>query len=161
MKALQRSLRETFRPARRPDPHRKARELAKMTAVAHCIEIEPLPGSSGMNVWPPKGFPIEGDPFEGDHYAQDWPDALERVQAYVQALARALPDCLQVLEPRIRAFLNDSLCNDESSADEEIQAHWCAEFGLTAEQAAAALTYRARCLAEPLYRPFPETLDCL
>lgn len=161
MKELQRALRQTFRPARRPDPHRKARELAKMTALAHGIEIEALQGSAGMNVWPPKGSPIKEDPFEGDHYVQDWPDALERVQAYVAALAEAMPACLQALEPRVRALLNDSLCNDEGSSDEGIQAHWCAEFGLTAEQAAAVLGYRPRCLTEVFYRPFSETLDAV
>jgi hypothetical protein len=67
--------------ARRPDTHRKVREAAKALAKEHNIEIEPI--DSGFNVWPPRGF-AGPDPYEDDHYAQDWSQALEMVQAYAK-----------------------------------------------------------------------------
>lgn len=86
MKTLSRELGALFRPAppRRGDPHRKARERAKALAARLGVEVERLAGG-GMNVWPPRGLASHADPFEGDHYAQDWPDALQRVEAYEAA----------------------------------------------------------------------------
>lgn len=80
MKTLQRRLRALFRAPREPDIHRAARELAKRLAEAHGAEIERLRGG-GFNVWPPCG--LANDPYEGDHYAQDWQEVPEHVQAYV------------------------------------------------------------------------------
>lgn len=81
MKTLQRELGRMFRPtpARRPDPHRKARELAKPLAKKHGIELERIEG--GINVWPPKDM-VLADPWEGDHYAQDWSEVLLMVRTY-------------------------------------------------------------------------------
>lgn len=58
----------------------KARRLAK----AHNIDIETYrtDGHTSIIVWGPKGVDLDVDPFEGDHYADDWADALERVQTY-------------------------------------------------------------------------------
>jgi hypothetical protein len=83
-KTLSRMISRTFKapPARRPDTHRKARETAKALAKEHNIEIEPI--TSGFNVWPPRGSAGE-DPYDGDHFAQDWPEVLDRVRAYAGA----------------------------------------------------------------------------
>ena len=79
--ALQRELRRMFTPApaRRADPHRKARELAKPLAKLHGIELEKIEG--GWNVWPPKTF-SQADPWDGDHMAQDWSEVLLMVRTY-------------------------------------------------------------------------------
>ena len=156
MKTLQTALGAMFRAPRPADPHRRAREAARRLGAEIGACFEKLPGG-GMNVWPPKG--CQADPFEGDHYAPDWSDALARVRAYAAAMSTAIPACLQQLAPRTRALLNDSLCNDEVSTDDELQAHWRTELGLTAEQAQATIAYRPRCLVEMFYRPFVETLD--
>lgn len=80
MKTLQRMLSRTFLApaARKPDPHRKAREEAKRLAEKHGIEIERC--SPGWNVWPPKDSSV--DPWEGDHYCGDWAAVLFMVQDY-------------------------------------------------------------------------------
>ncbi len=156
MKTLRTALNTMFRPGRAADPHRRAREEARRLGAAIGACFEKLPGG-GMNVWPPKG--CQADPFEADHYAPDWSEALARVRAYAAAMVTAIPACLQLLAPRTRALLNDSLCNDESSTDDELQAHWRAELGLTPEQAQATIAYRPRCMVEVFYRPVPETLD--
>jgi hypothetical protein len=83
MKTLQQAMRVAFRPPR-TDPHRRAREEGKRLASEHGICLEKLPGG-GMNVWPPAH--VTHDPFEGDHYAQDWPEVLEHVRAYLAAQA--------------------------------------------------------------------------
>lgn len=86
MRALQTQLGALFRPeaAKRGDPHRKARELAKPLAKRLAVEVERL-GSAGFNVWPPRALQAGADPFEGDHYAADWSAVLKMVQAYEKA----------------------------------------------------------------------------
>lgn len=63
---------------------RKARELA----AKHVIEIETYLDCDGLRiiVWGQDDVcDVEGlDPFWGDHYADDWADALERVQEYAK-----------------------------------------------------------------------------
>lgn len=65
---------------------RKARALAK----EHNIDIETERWWEGREVftriivWGPKGVDLDNDPFEGDHYADDWQDALERVEEYIK-----------------------------------------------------------------------------
>ena len=61
---------------------RKARALAK----EHNIDIETYrdSGYTSIIVWGPKGVDLDNDPFEGDHYADDWQDALERVEEYIK-----------------------------------------------------------------------------
>ena len=65
-----------------------------------------------------------------------------------------LPECLRQLNQAQRSQLNDSICNDENSGDEEIQAYWLEATGLTVEQAAEAIKYRTRCLF-PFFQLFP------
>lgn len=83
MRALKKSLNNLFStPKKRaPDNHRKAREAAKPLIQKLGIELEKF-REGGFNVWPPKTLADHDDPFEGDHYANDWDDVLERVQAY-------------------------------------------------------------------------------
>lgn len=69
-------------PERKSDPFRQSRERAKVLAALHGIELEKAKGGGGMNVWPPKTLADENDPFDADHYAEDWDDALDRVQRY-------------------------------------------------------------------------------
>lgn len=75
-------------------------------------------------------------------------------------IADDLPPCLVALGPQQRAWLNASIGNDEVSSDEEIQAHWVGELGLTQEQADAAISYRDRCLM-PFFQLFPEVMTDL
>lgn len=81
MHALSRALRATFRPApaRRPDPHRKAREEAKPLAAAHGIAIDRE--ETSLIVWPPKGY-NGTDPWAGDHACDDWAQVLVMVRHY-------------------------------------------------------------------------------
>lgn len=71
----------------------KARREAKRLAKEHNIEVEVerwYECGEGVYtriiVWGPRGVDIdeEDDPFNGDHYAEDWADALERVQEYAK-----------------------------------------------------------------------------
>lgn len=68
---------------RQADAYRVSRPAAKKLALTHDIEIKPM--KPGFNVWPPKALAEEADPFPGDHYANDWDEVLERVNAYVAA----------------------------------------------------------------------------
>jgi hypothetical protein len=81
MHALSRALTRAFRPApaRRPDPHRAAREAAKPLAKEHGILIERE--GSVLCVWPPLSFK-GADPWDGDHGAQNWAEALVMVRHY-------------------------------------------------------------------------------
>lgn len=90
MRGLQRQLGALFRPeaAKRGDPHRKARELARPLAKKLGVEVERLDGS-GFNVWPPRALQAGADPFEGDHYAADWSEVLTMVLAYEKTSAPA------------------------------------------------------------------------
>lgn len=82
MRQLNKMLTGIFKPAPvRGDPHRKAREEARMLAAARGFEIERLKGG-GFNVWPPKN--IKTDKFEGDHYANDWEDVLPMARWYAE-----------------------------------------------------------------------------
>lgn len=87
--SLSRQLSTLFAPKQRPPAmngrqFKGQRERARALAGQYGIEIEPM--SPGMNVWPPAGVADVLDPFDGDHYAQDWADALARVEAYVEVL---------------------------------------------------------------------------
>lgn len=68
------------------------RRKAKRLAEAHDIEIEAERWWDGgeyytrIIVWGPRGVDMDNDPFEGDHYADDWRDALERVEEYVKVI---------------------------------------------------------------------------
>lgn len=74
---------------RKPDPERGARQKAKALAASHGIEIEVEPGRGGnVIVWGLRDIPDAEDPYEGDHYANDWADALDRVQAYADIVTR-------------------------------------------------------------------------
>lgn len=70
----------------------KARRAAQALAKQHNIEVEVErwweDGGvyTRIIVWGPKGVDLTKDPYEGDHYADDWQDALERVQTYVKVL---------------------------------------------------------------------------
>lgn len=66
-------------PARRPDSHRKARELVKPMVKKHGIELENI--DCGTNVLPPKDM-VLADLWEGDHYAQDRSEVLLMVRTY-------------------------------------------------------------------------------
>lgn len=81
MHALSRALTRTFRPApaRRPDPHRAAREAAKPIAAEHGITIER--DGHCVVVYPPRGF-TGTDPWDGNHYAEHWGEALVMVRHY-------------------------------------------------------------------------------
>lgn len=75
------------------DTEATVRRKAKRLAEAHNIEIEVERWWSDgklyprIIVWGPRGVDMDNDPFEGDHYADDWRDALERVEEYVKVLA--------------------------------------------------------------------------
>tara|TARA_R110000868_G_scaffold31243_1_gene114622 strand:- start:1512 stop:2252 length:741 start_codon:yes stop_codon:yes gene_type:complete len=68
------------------------RTKARALANAHNIEIEVAIYGFGSErdvsiiVWGPRGVALDNDPFEGDHYADDWADALARVEDYVKLL---------------------------------------------------------------------------
>lgn len=86
---------EEVAPAvRRPkDTEAPARRKAKALAARHDIEIEVerWSGYSRIIVWGPKwadGYDSKDvDPYTGDHYAEDWADALERVESYASLIA--------------------------------------------------------------------------
>lgn len=70
----------------------KARRAAQALIKQHDIDVEVerwwVDGGvyTRIIVWGPKGVDLANDPYEGDHYAQNWADALERVQTYVKVL---------------------------------------------------------------------------
>ena len=83
MNALSRSLAAYFRPSAPKSSghlHRTARQKSQRLAATLHVQLETHKGEAGVNVWPTRR--VDVDPFEGDHYAQDWADALQRVQAY-------------------------------------------------------------------------------
>lgn len=86
MQILNARMAQYFKPkaAPRSDPYRKSRPLAKQLAAALGVEIEAM--RPGFNVWPPRGMLDSADEFNGDHFANDWDEVLERVQAYAAAL---------------------------------------------------------------------------
>lgn len=61
----------------------KARCAARALARAHDIEVEV---DGRIVVWGPRSVDLDNDPFEGDHGAENWADALERVNTYVKLL---------------------------------------------------------------------------
>lgn len=69
---------------------RKARKLAQTYSIE--IEIERWDGYNRTVVWGPHWAPHvdeeELDPFHGDHYAEDWADALGRVEDYVELITK-------------------------------------------------------------------------
>jgi len=91
MKNLQRELARMFsEPKRRkPDPHRRDREIAKPLAAQHGIEIERCE-DGGFNVWPPKALdtrPEWIDPFDGNHFCNDWTEARMLIERYAHDCA--------------------------------------------------------------------------
>jgi hypothetical protein len=82
-------------PAKVKDTEATVRRKARTLAAKHGIEIEAERLYDGgeyytrIIVWGQSGIcDDEGrDPFFGDHYADDWADALERVQAYIEVAA--------------------------------------------------------------------------
>ena len=83
MKTLSRSLAAYFRPSAPKSSghlHRTARQKSQRLAATLYVQLETSKGEAGVNVWPTRR--VDVDPFEGDHYAQDWADALQRVQTY-------------------------------------------------------------------------------
>lgn len=87
-------IKEKTRKDDRARREEKARREAKRLAALHDIEIEAYTSfdfgerHSSIIVWGPRGVDLDGanDPFEGDHYADDWADALYRVQEYIKVL---------------------------------------------------------------------------
>lgn len=79
-------------PAKAKDTEATVRRKARALAAKHNIEIETDRLYDGgeyytrIIVWGQPGIADdeERDPFYGDHYADDWADALERVQEYVK-----------------------------------------------------------------------------
>jgi len=74
------------------DPEAAARRKARALAAKHDIHIETYRSYDGFNtiiVWgqPDVCDDEARDPFFGDHYADDWADALERVQEYAKLAA--------------------------------------------------------------------------
>ena len=77
------------------DTEATVRRKARALAAKHGIEIETYRSydfgeyHNSIIVWGQSGVCDDEarDPFVGDHYAQDWADALERVQAYVAVAA--------------------------------------------------------------------------
>lgn len=65
-----------------------ARAKAKRLAREHDIEIEVerWDGEHTITVWGPLGVEMTNDPYEGDHRAENWQDALERVETYIKHL---------------------------------------------------------------------------
>jgi hypothetical protein len=69
-------------PARKPDTERVARKKAKELAARHAVGLEVEHGQP--IVWGPSfGLEPEDDPYDGDHYCDDWADALERIEKYI------------------------------------------------------------------------------
>lgn len=64
------------------------------------------------------------------------------------------PACLDELTPEQRDFVQDALANWDSTSDEEMAAHWCAQ-GITPEQAQAALKYRNQFTLNPSFTLWP------
>jgi hypothetical protein len=79
-------------PAKVKDTEATVRRKARALAAKHGIEIETYRNYDDgeyytqIIVWGLSGIcdDEERDPFCGDHYADDWADALERVQEYVK-----------------------------------------------------------------------------
>ena len=73
------------------DTEATVRRKARALAAQHGIEIETWLDCDGLRiiVWGQADIcdDEERDPFFGDHYADDWADALERVQEYVKLAA--------------------------------------------------------------------------
>ena len=65
-----------------------------------------------------------------------------------------LPPCLEALSNDKREMVNDTLCNDDVSSDEEMVDYW-RENGLTQEEAEAAIAYRPEALRDPFFQLFP------
>lgn len=63
---------------------RKVHRIANLFGIE--VETERCGGYTSIIVWGPhwasNACEIEADPFEGDHYADNWADALKRVQTY-------------------------------------------------------------------------------
>jgi len=78
-------------PAKVKDTEATVRRKARELAAKHVIEIETYLDCDGLRiiVWGQDDVcDVEGlDPFWGDHYADDWADALERVQEYAKLAA--------------------------------------------------------------------------
>ncbi len=82
-------------PAKVKDTEATLRRKARALAAKHGIEIETYTSydfgehHTSIIVWGQSGIcDVEGrDPFYGDHYADDWADALERVQEYAKLAA--------------------------------------------------------------------------
>lgn len=72
-----------------PDPHRKARDAAKLLAGARGFAIERV-AAGGFNVLPPKDLAdSDADPYRGDHFCSSWDAVLIRSQAYAAIQNRA------------------------------------------------------------------------
>ena len=82
-------------PPKAKDTEATIRRKAKRLADEHGIDIETYRSydfgeyNSSIIVWGQRDIcDVEGlDPFWGDHYADDWADALERVQEYAKLAA--------------------------------------------------------------------------
>lgn len=78
--------------AKPKDTEATVRRKTKRLAEGHNIDVEVERWWEGREVynriivWGPRGIDMDDDPFEGDHYADDWADALERVEEYVKWL---------------------------------------------------------------------------
>lgn len=84
--------------AKAKDSDATVRRKAKRLAAEHGVEIEverTYDGFSNIIVWGPTWAPgvdeEDADPFYGNHYAEDWADALARVEDYAE-LIRARPE---------------------------------------------------------------------
>lgn len=88
-------IRETARKTEEARRASSARAKAKKLAALHDIdvEVEQFGGADRYTqiiVWGPRGVDWgddeAGDPFCGDHYADNWEDALSRIETYVEVL---------------------------------------------------------------------------
>ncbi|SIT04822.1 hypothetical protein [Achromobacter sp. MFA1 R4] len=66
-----------------------------------------------------------------------------------------IPACLDSLLNVQRQWVNDQLCNNDVSSDEEMSQFLQAEVGLNTDQVKSVMAYRDSALADPFFQLFP------
>lgn len=69
--------------------------------------------------------------------------------------ATTIPACLDSLLNVQRQWVNDQLCNNDVSSDEEMSQFLQAEVGLNTDQVKSVMAYRDSALADPFFQLFP------
>ncbi|MFY4257864.1 hypothetical protein ACOTCG_09720 [Achromobacter xylosoxidans] len=69
--------------------------------------------------------------------------------------ATTTPACLDSLLNVQRQWVNDQLCNNDVSSDEEMSQFLQAEVGLNTDQVKSVMAYRDTALVDPFFQLFP------